>query len=410
MAMRLRLQFQKINLLEYLLLFATGFFALSTFSDVVIGALGYNLIEILFLPILLFYIVKKEFVFPKFSSLGLGEWILLLLLLGSICIGIINTSNIFAIITCVRPFVYILLILKYFRLSNVQIHSGKLFVLSVGCVLGDLFYALNFSALVEAKGYHHINVVAIALITLIPIIQRKGLLALLGFLLGITASLLSGYRINTLISLVALFAGVLIILITTKSIKKRLIWILLIVLLLMGLSWCVNNFDVVSSFLTDTLKLSKATATRSLSRIASLLNGDFTLGDENRMRMLAKPFREFGSHLLPIGPIGKTDLTHFGYYTDTPFIFLYDLFGSVIAWIFVLFYAARTTVKSIRIIRNWSAASEHNKLYVALVPILLCLFTLNGTFMTFVNISILFALAISGDRLHVPTREREILD
>ena len=400
---RLRIRASNTDIIEYLLLLLTGFFALSTFSDVVIGTIGYNLIEILFLPILFFYWHKSTFRIPRTFGLSIGEFLLILSVVGSTVLGIINTGAVFAVVTCVRPFVYILLILKYFRLNNREISTTKLYVLSLGCILGDMAYTMNHSLAFESNGYHHINIIAVALITLIPIIRRKGILACFSFILAFSVSILSGYRINTLVTLVALFSGILILLLTVKSARSRLIYLLLILAFLLGLFWCVNHFDAVSAFLTNTLKLSNATVYRSLKRIAGLLNGELTLGDENRIKKLVMPFHEFGSSLFPQGPIGKTDLSRFGYYTDVPIIFLYDLFGSIGAWLFVIVFAARSLMTAFRILRCWAIASDHNKLFVAFLPVLLSLFILNGTFMTFVNISILFALTISGNRLTIPS-------
>lgn len=390
---------QKPPVAEYLLLFATGFFAMSTYSDVVIGFLGYNLIELLFIPVLLYYWYTGKLRLSRRISISWLDLPVALVMVATICLGFINAGNVFSVVTCIRPFLYILLILKYLRSTDSRIPAKKLYPLAMGCIFGDITYMTTVSALYASKGYHHINIIALVVVTLIPILQHKKLKTIISFTVSISAAILSGYRINTVVVILSLFSAVLFITLTTKLSLAKLGYLFLVALMVAGLLWCLYHFEEVSVFLADTLNLSRATVYRSLDRIADLLTGDYTLGDENRLIKLAKPFREFRDYLFPLGPIGKTDLSRFGNYTDSPILFLYDLFGSLGAWIFIILYAINAIRKAAAILRRWNRVSELNKLYVMMLPILLCLFVLNGTFLTFVNISIFFALAISGDRL-----------
>lgn len=389
----------KTSVTEYLLLFATGFLAMSTYSDVVIGAIGYNVIELLFIPILFYYWNRKQLRLSRQVSISGLDLVMLVAMVATVCLGIINTRDLFAVVTCIRPFLYILLILKYLRTTDSRIPCEKLYPLAIGCLCGDMVYMTTVSSFYASKGYHHINIIALALVTLIPILRRRKLLSVISFVFSLTAAILSGYRINTAVVILALFSAILANILTTKLSLAKLGYLFLAAVMAAGLLWCLYNFDAVSAFLADILHLSRATVYRSLSRISDLLTGNYTLGDSNRIANMAAPFRDFSKHLFPSGPVGKTDLSRFGNYTDIPMTFFYDLFGSIGAWIFVILYAGNAIRKATAILRNWNRASLLNRLYVVMLPVLLCLFILNGTFMTFVNISIFFALAISGDRL-----------
>lgn len=394
----------KTSVTEYLLLFATGFLAMSTYSDVVIGVIGYNVIELLFIPILFYYWNRKQLRLSRRVSISGLDLVTLVAMVATVCLGIINTGNLFAVVTCIRPFLYILLILKYLHTTDSRIPCEKLYPLAIGCLCGDMVYMTTVSSFYASKGYHHINIIALALVTLIPILRKKTLQSVISFVISLIAAILSGYRINTVVVILALFSAILANILTTKLSLAKLGYLFLAAAMAAGLLWCLYNFDMVSAFLADTLHLSRATVYRSLDRISDLLSGDYTLGDENRLAKLTKYFRAVGEHLVPQGPIGKVDPVRFGNYTDAPILFLYDLFGSIGAWIFVILFAGNAIRKAAAILRSWNRASLLNRLYVVMLPVLLCLFILNGTFLTFVNISIFFALAISGDRLDLQPR------
>lgn len=384
---------------ESILLFVTGFLAISSFSTVIMDAVGYNLIELLFIPILWHYIKKRQLKLDGYLKITVGELLLAGWLVFSIILAIFNTADAFAVITCIRPFIYMLLIFKYLKINKTQLNLSHLYILAIGCVLGEFVYIQNFSVFFTERGYHHINIIAIALITIIPVIQKRYVWAMVSFVLGFAVSVTSGYRINILVSIVALTSSVIVIFLISSNIKEKMLFLLVSICLILVLLWSVNNFSQVSQFLTKTLNLSDAVVTRSLDRIENLLEGELTQGDENRMKHLVKPFREFGNHLAPRGPVGKTDLQRFGYYTDSPMIFFYDVFGAIGAWIFALACAIKFIGQGIKIGMNWKLASDYNRLFLVMLPVWVCLIVLNGTFLTFVHISILFAFAAGGGML-----------
>jgi hypothetical protein len=92
--------------------------------------------------------------------------------------------------------------------------------------------------------------------------------------------------------ILALFSALMIHILTTKLSVAKLGYLFLAAAMAAGLLWCLYNFDMVSSFLADTLHLSRATVYRSLDRISDLLTGDYTLGDENRLTKMTSYFKD----------------------------------------------------------------------------------------------------------------------
>jgi hypothetical protein len=109
----------KINI-EYLLLFLTGFFGLSALSYVITSNLGIPyLIEIYFVPLLVYYYKYNRQIF-KISTNSRSSvlvFMLLYVVMGSTIIGVIRTSNVLDIITMIRPFIYIILLI-YFLINK----------------------------------------------------------------------------------------------------------------------------------------------------------------------------------------------------------------------------------------------------------------------------------------------------
>lgn len=383
-------------LVEYLMLAVTGFVALSGYANVILNRLGFYVVELLLIPILLYYFCKYKLQFGKLLSFKINELGLLLLLIMSISIGIINTGDVFNVITCIRPFVYILIIVKYISSYQIELNLNKLYILAFGSVCGDFVYMQSYSALSAERGYQYINIIAIFMITSIPFIKGKKILGIVSTIFALAVSLLSGYRINILICLVALVSSGLFLLFTEKKLHVRLAYVVLLVTVAFSLNWCVSNIDRTTVFLTQTLNMSEKTSKRSLGRIAGLLENEYTLGDENRLKGFMDPFEEFGDNIIPVGPIGKNDPVRFGTYTDKPMFFFYDLFGSPLAWLIVGAYALYFIKTACRIIIKKQNVSEYNMLFVFMLPSVACLLAINGTFLTFIHVSILFGLVVAG--------------
>lgn len=382
---------------EYCLLFFSGFIALSTFANVILDKIGLYFIEILLIPLILYYHQKKGILNYLFylRYMTKGELVLFSLTVCSILIGIITTRNIFAVVTCIRPFLYILILIKLIQDSGIIIPVTKLYTLALGITLGDFVYARFLSAFAYANGYQHINIIAVALIIIIPLLLNNRLLFCASISFAIVLSVSSGYRINILIVFVALISTVCYLILTSQSLKYKAKYIIIALLIFYAIIWIVSNIQFVSSFLATKLHLSEATIYRSFDRIIGLLNSELTLGDKERLKAFLTPFSNFTKSMIPVGPIGKTNLSHFGSYTDVPILFFYDIYGSVLTWILLVGVAFFAINRIFSIMRN-NERTVNQSLFVCMIPVVATLFILNGTFLTFVHIAIVCGLTLGG--------------
>lgn len=377
---------------KYALFFIVGFLGLSSLTNEILSAagIGFYLLEIFLIPaIAIIYNDIKRNDDIRFNINKILFCVLLILL--STIIGIINTMDIFGTITCIRPLFYMCLISIILSQCKESIDVWYFWWLAAGATLGEYVFIKFFSVRIALVGYSHINILAIALMIVIPFIKRKLAIGIISSIITIIIAFMSGYRINILVWLIAIVVSSIYYMRLIKLYKGIFLFILLLILAL--LAW--NNIYEIIEFLVKKLDLNSESIYRIVNRTMSLFEGNKSLSDSYRLEGYKSIVTDFIPKLILQGPVGKSlGASYFGKYTDVPIEFLYDCFGSILAWIIVMIYFVNGISSFARTI-ICRKESDLDVLCGLCFPIMLVLFIVNGTFMTFAHISILAGITMS---------------
>lgn len=381
---------------EKILLFLTAAFGLSSLTNLILGSIGFPfyLLEVFFIPLFIFY---EKNIFIKKNKVNIFCLFTMLITFTSILIGIGYTYDIGAIITCVRPLLYMIILIYYFpKIAGLEIQISKLFIVSLGIISGELVYILLNYSNVQNSGYTHINIIAIAYCVLIPFIVLETKYIVIGTIFPLMVSILSGYRINIFVSIIALFIGGLYYL-KNASRGRRLVYIILS----LSIIYCLYIFfDDVVQVLIETFQLSDATVFRLIEKTKGVFTQEWSQSDLYRINLYVKELPTIMLNVLPVGPIGKAiGAEKFGLYTDFPISYLIDVYGSILAIFIIVIMFGKGLNLFLRVFK--SELPDICILSGLMFPIIVVLFIINGTFLTFAHIAILAAIVMGYWRIKV---------
>lgn len=380
-----------IRPVEAALLFITGFFGLSALSSRITGLLGIPyFIEIYFVPIALYYLVRFSRKTLKNHEVEHGQWngfLLLMLLMAflslSTIIGIVNMGDVYNVVTCIRPFVYLLLAAFIFSRERVKVDIYIVYIVVSGTLCGEVAAKIIFRSIEDIT---FLNTSALAAFVLIPFVKRNKALIVASLCFGLAVATMTLYRRILLTYLLAAVSGLLFFFSRQKFGRKVLG---LIFLLLIGYFVYVNYTDLMQ-WLIDFLGIDNS-GDYYLSASWRLVEG--IASDRAHSEQITEIFSTFSQSILPQGPVGK--LQNFGYYSDTSYKFLYDTFGSVLAWILVIACMGRAALCFIRTF-TIAKLDEEYLLSGLYVPVVCEFLIFDGTFCTFANASLVAGFLVSG--------------
>jgi len=380
--------------IEIILIFITGFIVGSSWAKYLLSTIGINffIFELFLIPYLIY---KRKLFFSLLKDLfhlTLIPTFLYIILFCSILFGTINNNgNFISVFTTTRPFFYIILIINYFYKTK-DININKIYTWSIASIIGEAIF-IQFIQI--NRNWYYINVVTLALIIIIPLIEKKPIKYIFSMCLGLFISIISGYRINLLIiivgNLTALF-WIIFFNFTKIKIKQLLKRIFLLVIIIFFLIIIIQNYIFIIDMISKFIKIERATIYRITDRLKYFLMGDFSSSqDTTRLNNYKMIPNEFNENLIPTGLIGKT-LDYYGTYTDVPIILLFESFGSVLS-IFILIVI--NLIGFIAFIKSFYCYNITQIVAGLMYPIFIILFVINGTFIYFTNVSLMTALIIS---------------
>jgi hypothetical protein len=382
---------------SFILFFLTGFFGLSGLSNQITAQIGMPyLIELFFVPLFLAYRKKiTEFrnqdaeIKQRFS---LAFFLLMIVLFLSTLIGILNTGDAYNVLTCIRPFIYLCLIAYICSKKTWTIDLYCIYYIVFGTLAGE--FANKGLLMTSFAAIDHINTQALAVFIIIPFIKRNNILIVFSTLVGLSMAILTMYRRELIVCLCAVCVGMIYV-----FSKQKLVRLIASVATFAALGSILFKFYkeilglFISLFRLDNVQYFYLSGTY---RMIEKFEQQDNASDAYRITLLEQIATKFREQLLPSGAIGKSvGITHFGAYTDAPFIFLYDIFGSVLAWIIVL-YLGYLACRCVLNVFLKGVSDEEYILCALMVPIFLISLIMDGTFLVHANISLIAGYSMHG--------------
>lgn len=387
-----------MNKIELVLIFFTSFCVFSNWASYLLDIVGikYFLFEIYLIPYIIYKRKQTFALIRKTFNFNLVYSTLLLIIILGILVGIINTNGDFInVITSTRSIIYIIILIHIF--SHVKdININKLYILALGSIIGQLFFMMiiiNYNITI----WTYINVIALSLLIIIPIVQKKFIKSIISISLGITISILSGYRINIIITFCSILIGLIWIIFSkqkTLSIKKVLLKFTILSFSIYLLFLLISLFDKIIYQFGTIFNMNLATIYRITDRLQYLLSGNLSMSQDNiRIDLNRRIMTQFSNSILPKGLIDKS-LGNTGIYTDVPILFLYDAFGSIVSIIIII---TMLFIGTKAFIRAFNYEKNNFRIVCGLMfPILTLLLMVNGTFLNFANVAIITGVIIGG--------------
>ena len=371
-----------------------AFVALSSWSSyIVTNVLGLrsNVYELYFIPLIIYYRrdifktdsgkkLKMKLSHKAFNYIG---FVFCCFIVGLIVCGFKEFSGfsgnlIIEHIMAYRFVIYSAFIICYFSQVN-SINLKLLLYICFFSVLGDFVAILTIHS---ANYASTVNLIALSLIVIIPIVQNHIVISITNVLFAFVVAFRSSYRI----SIVVVFVAILFSLIYSAAIRKKMKSILLLLLAMTAFVYLFQNFDVIVKAFSDSFGMNYASYRRISYRLTEALHG----GEIGRSEIYLERLQLCTSEVIPFG-LYRRAVGEYGWYTDTPFVFILDAFG-LIGGIPVLFLAIRKGVKIcvLSLKKNLPCLG----ILAIMFPIYIVLFIFNGTFLFWTYVSCLSGIVL----------------
>lgn len=384
----------KRDTLGDILCFCTGILALSA-----VGSLFYTSIhlpylpELFFIPLVLFYKGTKHRIKLKPTR---GFLIILSLELISIVLGVLNTSgDIYGVVTCGRPFVYLTIIGFYYsRDYSKPIPLDLLYLLCLGAQFGEFFGKYFDSAYSSVNSIDHINWLSMSVMIFIPTVRKNQKQLVFSIIVGLINSVFSFYRRIMVFYIASIAIVILYKTIKTKSFKR-----FAYLIPVSGLVYFVYvKLEQIIERLTSVLHIDYSLfEARFIKKFRAMFNNEVTVSDQVRLNTYNDIKENFMANTIPNGPIGKSmDInSYFGRYTDTPLTYIIDFFGSIGA-VIVLVFVAFKAIKCFLIALFKDNLDETYTICALMTPLLLVSLIIDGAFLVHLNYAFVTGYCISG--------------
>lgn len=389
----------KVKNIEMLLIFITGFIVGTHWAEYILSKIGINffLFEIFLLPYFMYKRNTIYNIFKKKHKLNLILVFFFFVLISGVLFGTINSNNdIMSVLTTTRPLFYMILIIAFFS-SIENINIDKLYSWSIATILGEIiFILLIYRDISPGRMWFYVNSITLALLVIIPIVQRKFIRTTISIILALFISIISGYRINLVILGLSLFVAMAWrVLCKEKVLKYKIIVRKISILVFMTFIpiFVVKFYKQLIEVIANIFKMNPVSIYRITGRLEFSLSGDIANSQDNiRIELYKKIYSEFTDNIIPNGLIGKT-MGYTGLYTDVPLLFLYESIGSILTIIVVIFLGFIGIASFINAFRGTSLAFD--TVCGLMAPIIIVLLVINGTFMYFANVSIITGIILS---------------
>lgn len=313
-----------------------GMFVFSTFTATLCG-------EILHLPLTLpepffiaFLILLKKQLLPVRMDKGLFGFLVIVLILSILISQIASDYSLFAVLSSARGYLYLFLFLAIYKRDNkpsndalLYISFGTLIGWTIACVMAFRTLLANPSDPAQTYG----NMIAVALFISIATLNKKWKLLVIGLVLLMLISFMSGIR---RVILVILAAGVLSILIYYIRKKLPIFKVVIVAILVAFPLYLIIPY--VGRYAEENVPILYY---RLFTKTEESLRGESGESDEYRVNSFKKFREEWITYLLPQGMVSNQYIedNKTGIYMDFPFLALSHIFSLPVAlFLFIFFF------------------------------------------------------------------------
>lgn len=339
--------------------------------------LPFSFMELYFLPVIWCKRHKIVQAFKNMGKVNIPKVCLYLLLIFGFLYGVIATLDVNTVLAY-RSILYLILCYHYVQRTNLNIHPGTILKVCIFAMIGEFVYIIVFST---SSIVSSTNCIAIALAIITAFVQQKYWVSIACIAFGCVLSIMTGFRIG--IFVVALCGIEMLLYIAFAAPKKQKLIsyfrrFFMIGVIVIGMIVVVSNYEIVVAKIAKLTGMSQFAIFRVTERIRGLFMGDARISQDTfRLEIMKYQFERFWQ-VLPRGLVGEA-IGEYWMYIDVPMIYLYDLFGSIASvciclWLFKkimwqVWHYKRYRNCPLKIISIW------------MVPVLLTVFLINGTFM-----------------------------
>lgn len=373
---------EKISISDKVFWAIFAFVAFSSWSSYIltnVAGLRSNVYELYFIPLILYYhknVIRTlktrglKITLPRGMMTYLGYVVFCFIIGFFVCAGReifgSNSNLVKEHILAFRFVLYSALIICYFSRAS-AINLDLLLYISFFSVLGDFIAILT----IHSSSYAiTLNLIALSLLVIIPIVQNRLIVSVACVLFSLVVAFRSSYRISIAIVILTVFFA----LIYSAAIRKKMKSVLLLLAAVIGFVILIENFDYYVKAFADTFGMQYASYRRISYRITEAIHG----GEIGRSGIYLERIQLCFSEVLPFG-LFRRAVGEYGWYTDTPFVFILDAFG-LIGGGKIIF---STIKKGIQICKL--AFKRHDLHYLGvlaiMLPVYIVLFVINGTFL-----------------------------
>lgn len=349
-------------------------------QHLILNVIGFPifLVEILYIPLIFKYGSKvlKSYAVHQTPCLFLLE----IMLVVSLAFGILSSKSP-TLVFDYRSIIYLLIVFHYVRKNGIDIDLNTILYINLFAVLSEAVYVLYISQSVIVSS---MNIIAVATTVIVSFMCEKYIFGILAFAACFVMGIISGYRAGIIFSVAALLVAIAYTIVRSDRSKnimvrvKRVLFLLCIVFLFVIV---IANYMEIVTFIAEKTGMDQFAIFRVTERMEGVLSGDFSSAQEaQRFEIWAIPFDDFFSCIIPPGLTRRQ-----GIYIDAPIVYLYDIFGTIAAWLIVAFFIVKifSSIKLAFAKSNKSVVSSNRALstYAMLMsPIIAALFIINGTF------------------------------
>ncbi len=259
-----------------------------------------------------------------------------------------------------------------------KIDVDKMWWLTFGAICGDLIYMMFLSV----ENYANVNHIAWVVCCVSSFLVKGKYKIVLSYIIAFVAAIFSGYRINIILILVSLLVCVLWMILKKRenSIRALLVRLGLFVMLVCGTVFLYINLIPIIQKVASVFNFDANKIFRVVNRLEMFFSGTSGSGtDSHRVELMSMVFKEFPNTIFPSGLVrGPVDGNGW-YYIDIPLILFYEIFGSVLTWIILIFLI----FWSVKLIKDSLRLPDFDKAYILTalaLPGLYILLLTNGFF------------------------------
>ena len=357
-----------------------GFSILGQYILLDVLQLPFSLVEIFFIPIIW---IKRKSLFiavKRLNRLSFKQIVLYFLLLFGFLYGTFATFD-FWIILSYRSIIYMIIGFVYMQKQETSCQLSDIWLVSLSAIIGETIYVviISTSSIVSST-----NVIAIALAIFTAFMLERYIMALGTIALSLFLTINTGFRIGIVIVVVCTIEMLLFTLIR-KDRKNKIIsrirrgfFLLILIIILIIL---LNNYEQIVNIIADLTGMSTFAVFRTTERMRELLSFNISASQDTGRLDISMYAIQRLPQIFPRGLIGES-IGEYWLYIDNPLVYLYDLFGSI-ATIGILVWLVMLIINNLN---NYILYSKIpiKLLCIWMIPVLLILFVVNGSFMVIV--------------------------